>query len=48
MWQSIMALFRGTAPTNHRFVPSSPDLPELWPQASNEPRLNHRLRIWNT
>lgn len=39
MWQRIMALFRGPQPTNRRFVPSSLDLPELWPQGGNEPRL---------
>jgi hypothetical protein len=39
MWQRIMTMFRGSKLTNHRFVPSSPDLPELWPQGRDEPRL---------
>jgi len=39
MWQHILNLFRRTQPKNHRFVPSSPDLPELWPQGRDEPRL---------
>jgi hypothetical protein len=40
MWQRIMGLLRGPEPKSHRFVPSSPDLPELWPQGANEPQLD--------
>lgn len=39
MWQRIMALFGGPKPKSYRFVPSSSDLPELWPQGANKPQL---------